>query len=72
MNLAEGQFLLDEQTLNEEKTLIYQTGTRIIMESGLKIPHFPNFRVSYIVMVFLIFVMYSYFCVKNIYRVNMK
>jgi hypothetical protein len=27
-HLAEGQFLLEEQTLNIEKSLIYQTGTR--------------------------------------------
>jgi hypothetical protein len=27
-HLAEGQFLLEEQTLNIEKPLIYRTGTR--------------------------------------------
>jgi hypothetical protein len=27
-HLAEGQFLLEEQTLNIEKSLIYRTGTR--------------------------------------------
>jgi hypothetical protein len=27
-HLAERQFLLDEQTLNREKSLIYRTGTR--------------------------------------------
>jgi hypothetical protein len=27
-HLAEGQFLLEEQTLNTEKSLIYRTGTR--------------------------------------------
>jgi predicted N-acetyltransferase YhbS len=30
-HVAEGQFLLEEQTLNTEKSLIYRTGTRRIM-----------------------------------------
>jgi hypothetical protein len=53
VNLVEVQLLLEGKISNTEKTLIFRIGTRIIMESGLKLHTFINVHVSHIAVDFL-------------------